>query len=41
MNVEEIKEYIADFQKRKLPELTKRELKIGSSRRIKSIVAGL
>ena len=38
MNVEEIREYITDFQKRKLPELTKRELKIGSSRRIKTII---
>lgn len=38
MNSEEVKEYILDFQKRELPELVERELKVNSSKRIKTVV---
>ena len=38
MNKAEVKEYLLDFQKRKLPELTERELMIDKTGRIKSII---
>jgi len=38
MNREEVKEYLLDFQKRQLPELVERDLEIGKSRRVKSII---
>lgn len=38
MNSAEAREYLLDFQKRELPELVERELKIGKSKRIKSII---
>lgn len=38
MNREEIKEYLLDFQKKELPELIKREIKVNKSRKIKSII---
>lgn len=38
MEREAIKEYILDFQKRELPELVKRELKISNSKKIISII---
>lgn len=38
MNVEEVKEYLLDFQKRNLPALIDRELKISDTKKIKSII---
>jgi predicted AAA+ superfamily ATPase len=38
MNPSEVREYLLDFQKRELPELMERELKIGETRKIKSII---
>ena len=38
MNVEEMKEYLLDFQKRNLPVLIDRELKISDTKKIKSII---
>lgn len=38
MNKEEVKEYLVDFQKKELPELVERELKIKDTRKIKSII---
>lgn len=38
MNIAEIKEYLLDFQKKELPELVNRELKIEHSKKIKSVI---
>lgn len=38
MNIKEMKEYLLDFQKAELPKLVERELKIGKSKKIKSII---
>ena len=38
MNAQEVKEYILDFQKSVLPSLIDRELKIGDTKKIKSII---
>jgi len=38
MNREEITEYLIDFQKKELPELTKREIEVKESKMIKSII---
>jgi predicted AAA+ superfamily ATPase len=38
MNQNEIKEYLLDFQKKKLPDLIKRDLAIGETKKIKSII---
>jgi len=38
MNSAEVREYLLDFQKRELPELVERELKISETKKIKSII---
>ena len=38
MNLEEVREYLLDFQKRNLPVLIERDLKISDTKRIKSII---
>lgn len=38
MNDEEVREYLIDFQKKELPLLVKRELKIGKTKMIKSVI---
>lgn len=38
MNISEVKEYLLDFQKKALPELTERDTKISESKKIKSII---
>lgn len=38
MEIERVKEYLIDFQKRELPDLTSREIKITSTKKIKSVI---